>query len=304
MKRSCAVLLVLCSVIGSAPASAQGAPAAGPSNPLFDLKVRVVVQTTPGAYAAINVPAGTVISTAPTGIINCPAAAGLAWATTTTDCSQTGLASNTNVMLQALFAIPNAHFLTWTDIMPPPPGTYAISNGCIYAATQTPPPNIKCTMAGMRNIQAVYECNKPTPTDPATYAYNDNSKTCQKQGGGGTACSRLMQNRTSCGFMLQINRGRRGTANYTVAVAPPAPIPTANAAPSTASQCVNSAGGAQSISCMYFYNTFPQTVVLTASSSAAWPTGSSWTGCTSFTATTCTIIVANATSSIVLHLPQ
>lgn len=298
MKRFCALLLVLCCLIGSAPASAQGAPGL-PQKPLVDLNVRVVVQTAPGAYAAINVPAGTIISTAPTGIINCPAAAGLAW-TTTTDCSQTGLALNVNVTLQALNTIPNAHFLQWTNIIPPPPGTISITSGCTGAAAQ----NIKCTMAGMRNVQAVYECNKQTPTDAATYAYNDKTQTCQRQDGGGTACTKLMPTRTSCGFMLQIDRLKRGTANYTVAVAPPAPIPSANAAPSTASQCVNSAPGVPSTNCMYFYNTFPQTVVLTASSSAAWPMGSSWTGCTSFTATTCTITVANAASSVVLHLPQ
>jgi hypothetical protein len=304
MKRLYIAALLLSGVFCSAPAFAQGTPGTSPTIPLFDLKVRVVVQTAPGSYAAVNVPAGAVISTAPTGIINCPAAAGLAWATTTTDCSRTGIASNSSVMLQALFAIPNAHFLTWTDIMPPLPGTYAIANGCIYAATQTPPPNIKCTMAGMRNIQAVYVCNTPTPKDPATYVYDDGSKTCTKKGTG-TPCTVFSRTRTSCGFSLQIDRGKKSATTYTVSVTPSSPLLSANMSPSTASQCVNAASGALVTGCTYFYNTSPTNVTLTAiPSSGSLPSGYSWTGCTSIMGAQCTVnVVSGASNAVVLHLP-
>ncbi len=262
-----------------------------------DLKVQIVIQTAPGVYQQVNVPSGTVVSAPPSppSIINCPATAGVA-IPTTTDCSEIGLASNTSIKLVAPAAlVPNAQFFQWKDI--PGYSGLAISSSC---TSSTSPPNIACTMAGARNIMAIYKCKD-------TFSYDSHSKQCKPTQ---TACVVFMPGRTSCGLDLQIKRAKVGTNTYQVAVSPAAILPSVNTPPNSPSICVNT--GSSSVlqtNCAYFYSNSPTTVTLTASSSSgSLPIGFSWSGASSCSGSspTCTVSVTNANVPVnaVANFPQ
>lgn len=136
----------------------------------FDLKVQIVVETTPMVYAPLTVPAGTVVSAppSPSSIINCPMTPGAALATSG-DCSEIGLPSNTNIKLLASANLPNAHFHQWKDI--PNMLGVTVSTSCSSPMA----PGITCSMAGSRAIQAIYRCNDP-------YHFNPKTQNCEGAG--------------------------------------------------------------------------------------------------------------------------
>lgn len=109
----------------------------------FDLKVQIVVETTPMVYASLNVPAGTVVSVP--------------------------LSPPSIIKLQASANLPTAYFYQWKDM--PGLSGMTISSSCssLMAAT------ITCTMAGPRVIQAVYKCNDQ-------YSYNPKTQSCEGAG--------------------------------------------------------------------------------------------------------------------------
>lgn len=133
----------------------------------FDLKVDIRVEQG-GNYLPFIVPAGTVISSTPSNIINCPAPAGIA-NTSTNDCSQPGLPSNSNITLAHSATPPaNAYFVKWMDIGLM--GAMSISNCGSPTA-----PSITCSMAGLRGIRAVYQCDKGYEIPP-----HSQKPTCEK----------------------------------------------------------------------------------------------------------------------------
>lgn len=156
-----------------------------------DLKVQIVIQTAPGVYQQVNIPSGTVVSAPPSppSIINCPATAGVA-IPSTTDCSEIGLASNTTIKLVAPAALmPNAVFYQWRDI--PGSSGLPISNSCTSFSS---PPNITCTMAGARDILAIYKCKD-------TFSYDSASKQCKPpHGTGRVTIEKVAQPQNAQGF--------------------------------------------------------------------------------------------------------
>lgn len=279
--------LVLVVGLAILPARASAA-----SPPKSDLNVQIVIQTSPGGatpivYAPVNVPQGTVVSVSPSppSIINCP-----------TDCSEIGLASNTDIKLVAPSnLVPNAHFYQWKDI--PGSSGLSISNFCTYSSFN---PNMNCTMAGSRFIQAVYICND-------TYSYDSVSRQCKKSAGTGqTACYILMPGRTACSLGLQINRAKKGPKNtYTVTVSPSAITPSVNTAPSSASSCVNTGSSALQTGCSFYYNSYPTSVTLTATSSpGSLPSGFSWFGaCKSSGSNAMCIVTQGPPVNVVANFP-
>lgn len=281
---SAALALVLVAGLALLPARAS---AQGPMLPKSDLKVQIVIQTSPNVYAPVNVPPGTVVSVPPSfppSIINCP-----------TDCSEIGLASNTNIKLVApYFGVPNAHFYQWTDI--PGSGGLPISNSCTPSSSSSPPPNITCTMAGSRFIQAVYKCND-------AYSYDSHSQQCKKPGGP-TACLKHPHNVTDCRLGLQIKRANKGPNTYTVTVSPSAITPSVNTAPSTASSCVNTGGAlVPQTNCLFYYNSYPTSVTLTATSSpGSLPISFSW-GLSCSGSGACTVTVTQVPVNVTANFP-
>ncbi len=260
--------------------------------PINNLKVQIVVETAPGVYTSVSVPSATVISTTPAGIIKCPAVAGVAYPATV-DCSETGLALNSSVKLSATSTIPtilNTHFYQWTMI---PGSTSAGVNTCTYPSSSN---NILCTMTGTREIQAVYQCNDG-------YGFNTKSNQCEKSAVVQTACTKFSPTMTNCGLGLNISRINKNSFTYNVAVSPASPLVSVNTAPSSSSQCVNS-GTSTATNCYLFYNSSPQSVTLTASSSSgSLPVGFKWiagTGlpCNNSTSATCTVNITNLTSQV------
>lgn len=158
--------LVLGPVIALIALSGHAQPVASVKK--FDLKVQIVVETTPMVYSPLNVPAGTVVSASPPSIINCPMTLGVVQPTSG-DCSEIGLPSTTNVKLLASANLPTAHFYQWKD-MPGLSGT-TVSSSCSSPMA----PTITCTMAGPRAIQAVYKCNDQ-------YSYNPKTQSCEGAG--------------------------------------------------------------------------------------------------------------------------
>lgn len=133
----------------------------------FDLKVEIRVQQG-SSYFPFIVPSNTVTSTLPTNIIKCPSNSGLA-NTSTGDCSELGLPSNSNITLLRSATPPaNAQFVKWMDIGLS--GAMSISN-CGSAMA----PSITCSMAGLRGIRAVYECDKGYEIPP-----HSQKPTCEK----------------------------------------------------------------------------------------------------------------------------
>lgn len=160
-------------VLGAAIALIALSGRAQPTAPAkkFDLKVQIVVETTPMVYGPLNVPAGTVVSApaSPPSIINCPMTPGVALPTSG-DCSEIGLPSTTNIKLLASANLPtNAHFYQWKDV--PGLGGMTISSSCSSPMA----PSITCTMAGSRAIQAIYKCNDP-------YRFNPKTQNCEGAG--------------------------------------------------------------------------------------------------------------------------
>lgn len=256
-----------------------GSAAAQPQNAGKALHVRIVIQTAPGVYNAVIVPANTVVSVLPLGpqIIRCPGTPGLAFLTTTADCFEYGLASGTIIKLTAPTSlVPNATFFTWTDI----PGTSGlpISNFCIYTASSLPPtnmPNLQCSMAGSRFIQAVYKCND-------TYTYDAVTKQCKKIVPA-TLCQKFTPSVTACRAAIQVKRKTVGTNTYKVTVAPAALTPSLNNLPSNSASCVNAGSSLLQTHCGYAFNSNPTAVTLTASSwsgttPVALPVGFFWSG--------------------------
>ncbi|MDD5333460.1 MAG: hypothetical protein PHS32_06915 [Rhodoferax sp.] len=160
--------LVLGPVIALIALSGRAQPVAPAKK--FDLKVQIVVETTPMVYGPLNVPAGTVVSAPPSppSIINCPMTPGAALATSG-DCSEIGLPSNTNIKLLASANLPNAHFHQWKDI--PNMLGVTVSTSCSSPMA----PSITCSMAGSRAIQAIYKCNDP-------YHFNPKTQNCEGAG--------------------------------------------------------------------------------------------------------------------------
>lgn len=111
----------------------------------------------------------------------------------------------------------------------------------------------------------------------------------------GTACAAPSQNFIGCRLTVTVKR-TQGPATYTVSVSPPAPFPNI-LPPSTPSQCTIAGGPAiPQTTCWFNYNTNPQAVTLTASSSAGpLPAGFFWSGACSGTNPTCTPTPLNVT---------
>lgn len=284
-----------------------------------DLKVRIVIETSPGVYVPVIAPAGTVVSAngatstpptipTPATIINCPTAAGVA-TITTTDCSEGGLATTSSIFLKATPAgVPNAYFYKWTDI---PPGTTAttISNGCIYSSYLPPPgPTLLCKMTGSRYIQAVYKCSAPTAADPTPIVYDEASKQCKKGGATPSKCISYMPNRTNCILGLHINRGKVGSNTITLAVLPSALVPTVNAAPSSSASCINAGNTVLQTHCVYYYAAVSTSVTVTAtSSSGSLPAGFGWTGpclgSSGGSSSTCVVTVTQSLTQVGANFP-
>lgn len=268
-----------------------------------DLKVRIVIEISPGTYAPLSVPAGTIVSVnavtppTPPSIISCPSTAGVAMVGTP-DCFEIGLASNTSIKLQVAPMSPNgavaphAHFDKWMDI----PGSSGLPIGSACTASSYMP-NIKCSMAGARYIQAVFTCDRPKPPATASYSYNAKTKQCQGVDQP-AACAHTYPDRTLCYLGLQIKRAKTGPYDDIVTVTPGI-SPSVNTLPSNETICKNTSGGNLQTNCSFFYPTYPTTVTLTASSSSGTaPIGFSWGPgvCASFgSALTCTYTVNPST---------
>lgn len=111
-----------------------------------------------------------------------------------------------------------------------------------------------------------------------------------------TACANPTQSTLGCRFTVTVKR-TQGPAIYKVAVSPIATAPTPNIAPSTSGQCTINGGPAiPQTTCWFNYNTDPQIVTLTASSSAGpLPATALWSGaCTHALTTPCTRTVTQA----------
>ena len=247
------------------------APASATSN----LRVQIVVQTAPGVYAPLIAPANTVISVDPTtsianGIIRCPTSPGVAFPATT-QCSASSLSSTTHIKLTAIPAtvIPNAIFYQWTDIQPfVNSNAFAISNGCIYTSfASSTTPSLDCSMnwsgaAKSREIQAVYKCLD-------TFVYNPATEQCEKPAVLAPCDLYVPPNiaRTDCGLYLAVQRNASvndDKVTVSLPTALPHPPSILNQAPSSPSTCVATSSGG-SITCTYFYTSYPTPITLTAS---------------------------------------
>lgn len=287
--------------------AARGPGGARAPATLNDLKVRIVLETTPGIYVPLSVPVGTVVSVnavtpaTPPSIIKCPAIAGVAVATGA-DCFENGLASNTSIKLEVApmsangALVPNARFAKWTDI--PGSAGLAISNACTWSAYL---PNIKCTMAGSRSIQAVYKCND-------TFTYDPVSQQCKKSEPKATACLQFTPSVTACRLALMVRRSNPGPSTYTVSLAPVALAPSMNPMPSTSSICRNTGNSALHTACGYAFNANPTSITLTAVSSAgALPVGFFWSGACTGSNASCTVTISQyqgTGNAVVANFPQ
>lgn len=249
-------------------AKSSTSPAPTPSTPKSDLKVRIVVEAPTGTYNPIIAPTGTVISVAPTTpptIIKCPTPPGPAFLPSTADCSKLNVSSS-SIRLTAIPAtvIPNATFYQWKDIpVFTSLNTSPISNGCTYTSfASVSTPNITCSMLNnsgtalvSREIQAVYKCND-------TFNYNSVTQKCEKPVNQ-TACLKHYLTSTlyttNCGIGLTVSRTKHGPNLHAVTISP-------SGVPSVSS-CPNIGGTASPLQtvCPLYYNAYPTTVTLTAS---------------------------------------
>lgn len=133
--------LVLGPVLALIAISGHAQPAASVKK--FDVKVQIVVETSPMVYGPLNVPASTVLSES--------------------------LSPPSKIKLVASANLPTAHFYQWKDV----PG---VSGTTVSSSCSSPmAPTITCTMSGPRAIQAVYKCNDQ-------YSYNPKTQTCEGAG--------------------------------------------------------------------------------------------------------------------------
>lgn len=301
----CTAFVCLTEQAGAQAGRGPGAP--GTPAALNDLKVRIVLETAPGVYVPLSVPVGTVVSVnavtpaTPPSIIKCPAIAGVAVASAP-DCFENGLASNTSIKLEVApmsangALVPNARFVKWTDI--PGSAGFAISNACTWSAYM---PNIKCTMAGNRFIQAVYRCND-------TFTYDPVFQQCRKSGSAVTACLKFMPHVSACRLALMVRRANPGSNTYTVSLSPGALTPSTNPLPSTSAICRNNGNALLHTACGYSFTANPTSVTLTAVSSAGpLPVGFFWSGACTGSNASCSITISQyqgTGNAVVANFPQ
>ena len=180
-------------------------------------------------------------------------------------------------------------------VAPGPVGT-TISNidapsQCTVTEAQLPPiAHAEGCKGGSASWSTVISPAQPVPitANTTTNVTVRNTLTCDKP--TGTNCANPTQTSIGCRITVTVKR-TKGQPIYSVIVSPAATTPTPNIAPSTSSSCVI-AGNAMinQTTCWFNYNTVPQLVTLTATSSTGiLPAGFSWSGACSGTTAVCTL---------------
>ncbi|MHB1311004.1 MAG: DUF5979 domain-containing protein [Gemmatimonadaceae bacterium] len=148
-----------------------------------------------------------------------------------------------------------------------------------------------------------------SPAQPVSVTANQttnvtvrNTLTCDKP--VGTNCPNPSQSTIACRWTVTVKRSK-GPAVYSVVVTPPATTPTPNILPSTSSACVIPGQAMiNQVTCWYNYNTNPQWVTITATSSTGTvPSGFHWTGDCLGSNVVCTKQVTLTPLNVVANFP-